>query len=141
MPVNAEDLPALDTDEENKIVGLDTANQGALYDGKALVRQRIKGLVSLSADQTLELLHEGKLLDMDSGSARTITVPTNASVAFPIGSRIRVLRSGTGTVTIAAAGGVTLLTAGRSKLRAQGSVGELIKVGTDRWAFTGDTAA
>lgn len=141
MSTNAEDLPPLGTDEENKILGLDDANQGVLYDAKQLVRQRIKSLVSLSADTTLELLYEGKLLDMDSGSARTITIPTNASVAFPIGSRIRLLRSGSGTVTIAAAGGVTLLSAGRTKLRVQGSVGELIKVGTDRWAFTGDTVA
>jgi hypothetical protein len=42
------------------------------------------------------------------GTAQAITIPTNASVAFPIGTRIRCYRKGAGLPTIAGDVGVTL---------------------------------
>jgi hypothetical protein len=44
----------------------------------------------------------------DSASAQVNTIPTNASVAYPIGTRIRCYRKGTGSVKIVPDTGVTL---------------------------------
>jgi hypothetical protein len=39
---------------------------------------------------------------MDNASANTFSIPTNASVAFPIGTQINVLQIGAGQTTIQA---------------------------------------
>lgn len=75
---------------------------------------------------------------MNSTSALTLTVPTNASVAFPIGTQITVVAVNTGKVTVAAASGVTILTSETLKLRKQGSAVTLTKVDTDAWDLAGD---
>lgn len=43
----------------------------------------------------------------NSSSAQTITIPTNASVAFPVGTRIRCFRKGSGSVKVVPDTGVT----------------------------------
>ena len=92
-----------------------------------------------TADYTLVLADAGKLVTMDSSSARTITVPTNASVAFAEGIHIDVARLGTGTVAIAGASGVTIRTALTASLRARWSAATLVKIGEDEWLLSGDT--
>jgi hypothetical protein len=42
---------------------------------------------------TLVLADAGDLVEMGSGSAQTLTIPTNASVAFPVGTKIASLGS------------------------------------------------
>lgn len=44
----------------------------------------------------------------DRATAQTVTIPTNANVAFPIGTVLRCVRKGAGLVTIAPDTGVTL---------------------------------
>jgi hypothetical protein len=74
-------------------------------------------------------------IDMTSASANTFTIPTNASVAFPVGSSLTVFRSGAGVTTIQATTGVILNgTSGASRLiegRYQGVL--LQKKATDTW--------
>jgi hypothetical protein len=69
---------------------------------------------------------------------RTLTVPTNASVAFPIGSQLYITVSSgtTGILSITGAGGVTIR--GSVNLRfiaatAEASACTLWKIGTDTW--------
>jgi len=52
------------------------------------------------------------LVTRSNASASTMTIPTNASVAFPVGTVITVLNKGAGAVTISGAVGVTVLSAG-----------------------------
>ena len=52
------------------------------------------------------------LVTRSNASASTMTIPTNASVAFPVGTVITVLNKGAGAVTISGSGGVTVLSAG-----------------------------
>jgi hypothetical protein len=52
------------------------------------------------------------LITRSNASASTLTIPTNASVAFPVGTVITVLNKGAGAVTISGAGSVTVLSAG-----------------------------
>src|SRR5262249_41386449 len=55
----------------------------------------------------LVLTDLGKCVEMNNASPNTLTVPANASVAFPVGSTLLVRQMGAGQTTIAAAGGVT----------------------------------
>lgn len=61
-----------------------------------------------STSKTLALTDRNEVVACTNTSAITITVPTDASVNFPIGSVVNIARVGTGTVTLAAASGVTL---------------------------------
>lgn len=97
--------------------------------------------VSETASLTLALTHKGQVIEADSATTITITVPANASVAFPIGSVIEVDQLGTGTVTFAPAAGVTILSSGGLlSLRAQYSSCDLRKRATDEWVLVGDLA-
>jgi hypothetical protein len=87
-----------------------------------------------------------ELITASNASAQTYSIPTNASVAFPIGCQINIIQIGVGQVTInAVTSGTTSVlstgaTAAAPKLRAQYSVATLIKAGTDLWYVTGDIA-
>lgn len=90
---------------------------------------------------TLVLTDAGKQVEMNKATGNTLTVPTNASVAFPVGTTILLLQTGAGQTTVAGAGGVTVNGTPGLKLRAQWSVATLIKRATDTWVLTGDISA
>lgn len=94
--------------------------------------------VALSANHTLELTNKDKVLNFTNSAAVTITVPDNATIAFPVGSQIAVLRNGAGTVTFAGASGVTV-NSKDSLLSIAGQYGSaaLLKTGTDVWQLVG----
>lgn len=90
--------------------------------------------------------NRNKLVTMSVASANDFLIPTNASVAFPIGSVINVIQIGAGQTTIKAvtSGTTTISSTGASaiapKLRAQYSAASCIKVATDTWYVIGDIA-
>ena len=90
---------------------------------------------------TLVLDDNGKIVEMNNGSANTLTVPLNATVAYPVGAQINVLQTGTGQTTVAATAGVTINATPGLKLRAQWSSATLIKRATDTWVLVGDLSA
>ena len=85
-----------------------------------------------------------ELITASNASAQTYSIPTNASVAFPIGAQINIIQIGAGQVTInAVTSGTTSVlstgaTAAAPKLRAQYSAATLVKVATDTWYVIGD---
>jgi hypothetical protein len=89
---------------------------------------------------TLVLTDQSKVIEMSNGSGNTLTIPTNSSVAFPIGTTITVLQVGSGQTTIAGAG-VTINGTPGLKLRAQWSSATLIKRATNTWVAIGDLSA
>ena len=91
-----------------------------------------------STSYTLALSDAGKLVNISSSSANTITVPTNSSVSFPIGTQINITSSGTGQTTVVAASGVTVNSTPGLKLRTQYSLASIIKMDTDLWVLGGD---
>lgn len=83
---------------------------------------------------------EGVLLIHVNSAASIITVPSEAVLTdWPDEGSCKIVRNGSGTLRVNPAAGVTLKTAGRPKLRANGSVAELIKIASDTWVLTGDT--
>ena len=95
---------------------------------------------------TFVLTDNGRLVTASNASAQTYSIPTNASVAFPIGTQINIIQIGAGQVTInAVTSGTTTVsstgaTATAPKLRAQYSSATCIKAGTDLWYVVGDIA-
>jgi hypothetical protein len=87
-----------------------------------------------------------KLVTASNAAAQTYSIPTNASVAYGIGTIINIIQIGAGQVTINAVtpGTTTVLsnggTAASPKLRVQYSSASLIKVATDAWYVVGDIA-
>lgn len=82
-----------------------------------------------------------EVLEVNSSSATTITIPTNATLAWPVGASMDILQTGTGQVTIANAVGVTLNFTPGNKLRTQWSSCTIMKRGTDSWILYGDLTA
>jgi hypothetical protein len=87
-----------------------------------------------TANYTLTGNDEGKCVEVNSSSGTTVTVPTNASVDFPIGTRVWVRKMGTGNVGVVGASGVTInWVGGNFTVSAQYSRAELHKRATDTW--------
>jgi hypothetical protein len=99
-----------------------------------------------TASYTAVLANNGQVVTMDNASANNFSIPTNASVAFPIGTQINVLQIGAGQTTIQAvtSGTTSILstggTAGAPKLRARYSAATCVKAGTDLWYVFGDVS-
>lgn len=91
---------------------------------------------------TLALTDASVLVTFGSGSATTVTIPTEASVAFPIGTQIDFIQVGAGKVTFAGDVGVTLNSQGSRKAIAAQNVGvTLVKTATDTWYLLGSLIA
>lgn len=91
---------------------------------------------------TFVLADEASLVTFGSASATTVTVPTNASVAFPVGTQIDLIQAGTGKVTLTPAGGVTINSQSSYTSIAAQNVGvTLIKTATDTWYLVGSLIA
>lgn len=117
--------------------------------GDVLTAAAFNGLVAFTvgtantADYTAVLADQYQVLEiMDKATAIAFKIPTNASVAFPIGTAITVLNIGAGTCTISAvtSGTTTILSAGvapAAPTLGQYKTAVCIKTGTDTWYVVG----
>ena len=120
----------------NKTLTSPTLNTPTINDA----RQNLTLNAQTGTTYTLALTDNGRLVTLSNASAITLTVPTNASVAFATGAVINIQQIGAGQVTVAGAGGVTVTGTG-TKLRTQYSAAALVKTGTDSWTLIGDLSA
>lgn len=95
-----------------------------------------------TADYALAVADAGRVVRVDSSSARKITVPDNASEAFPVGSVVNIRQAGIGEVQIVEATGVTVNHEFGFVLELRGRYSEvsLHKVATDTWDAIGGLA-
>ena len=99
-----------------------------------------------TADYTAVLNDQYQVIQqMNKATAIAFKIPTNASVAFAVGTVITVLNIGAGTCTISAvtSGTTTVLSAGAtaaSPTLAQYKSAACIKVATDTWYVVGAIA-
>jgi hypothetical protein len=117
--------------------------------GDILTAGMFNGLVTFTvdADQTADytaVLDDAYqvLVPMDKATAVAFKIPTNASVAFPVGTAITVLNKGAGLCTISAVtpGTTTVLSGGAvaaSPTLAQYKTAVCIKTATDIWYVAG----
>ena len=117
--------------------------------GDILTAAMFNGLITFTvgsdqtADYTAVLTDQYQtLVPMNKATAVAFKIPTNASVAFPVGTAITILNKGAGTVTISAttSGTTTVLSAGAtaaSPTLAQYKTAVCIKTATDVWYVVG----
>jgi hypothetical protein len=93
-----------------------------------------------AANHNLQLSDLGKLLEFSSNSASAfVTIPTNASVAFLVGSTIGLFQSGSATVVIQGSGSVTVNSFNNDlTLGGRWAAATLIKRSTDGWLAIGN---
>ena len=120
--------------------------------GDVLTSTMFNGLVAFTLNAQTGITYTSVLSDsyqvlvtMSNASANDLKIPTNASVAHPIGTVITVLNIGTGTCTISAvtSGTTTVLSAGSvaaSPTLGQYKSAACIKVATDTWYVVGAIA-
>jgi len=111
---------------------------------RAIGSSKLNGLTinaQTGTSYTLVLTDAHDLVTLSNASAITLTIPTNASVAFAIGDQVNVVQLGAGQVTIGGAG-VTIRSQGsKLKINGQYAAATLVKIGTDEWVIIGNTAA
>lgn len=92
---------------------------------------------------TLVLSDASRIVSMSNTAANSLKIPTDASVAFTIGTQITIRQANTGTTTVSA------VTPGTTSLNSRGGVfglagqyayATLIKVGANAWELAGDIA-
>jgi hypothetical protein len=120
--------------------------------GDVLTASTVNGLVTFTvntaqtADYTAVLADQYQTLTpMNKATAIAFKIPTNASVAYPVGTALTVLNIGAGAVTISAvtSGTTTVLSAGAvaaSPTLAQYKTAVCIKTATDTWYVVGAIA-
>lgn len=95
----------------------------------------------IAADTTLALTDEGTFIASNTTSAVTLTVPANATVAWPVGAWVEVGRWQTGALTLALAAGVTVGAPGTGPADLNFSdiykSVKLVKIATDSWMMVG----
>lgn len=85
---------------------------------------------------TLVLSDANKVIELTNAAAITLTIPTNASVAFPVGTLIELYQGGAGQVTVSTS--VTLRAPDGAKLAKQYASASLRKRATDEWVLSGN---
>jgi len=93
-----------------------------------------------TASYTLVLSDASKMVEISNASGVTLSVPTDASVNFAVGTQINILQTGAGQITVAAvnSGTTTINSTPGAKLRAQWSTATLIKRAANTWVLAGD---
>ena len=100
------------------------------------------GVSTKTANYTLTISDANTIIPLSASSATTITVPTDASVAFDVGTQIVVVQMGTGTVTIAAATPATTSINGLNGVATMDQYAAicLFKVAANSWIVGGSAA-
>lgn len=131
----------------SNVLGTSPTISGGTFDAMAIganVPVAIQGYRPINtqtgSSYTLVIGDSGKLVTTSNASANTLIIPTNASVAFPIGTEVDVSQIGTGQTTFSGSGGSVTVQSYTAKLAITGQfAGATIKkLSTDVWLLTGN---
>jgi len=124
-----------------------SANGIEFSDGTIQTEAGVPSLTNFTektSSYTLDTLdHKDNVVEMNSGTAVTFTIPTDANLSWPVGASMDIFQTGAGQVTVNVAdGGTTTLnfTPG-NKLRTQWSSATIMKRGANSWVLYGDLTA
>lgn len=89
---------------------------------------------------TLVLTDANDVVTMSNAAANVLTIPTDAAVAFPVGTVISIIQLGAGGTTVDADVGVTLngISSGGALLTAQHSAVSIVKIAANTWNIAGN---
>ncbi len=139
------------SDEKLTITGTDGQTALDVPDGNVTITDTLTvsgGLVAPLAinaqtgtTYTFVIADAGKMVTSSNGSAQTVTVPPNSSVAFVVGTQIIVQNIGSANATLAEGSGVTINSKDDNKeIDGQYAAATLIKTATDVWSLIGALA-
>jgi hypothetical protein len=112
------------------------ATSGMTVTGTAVATQGMPIVTNSANTKTLALTDSGSYIRFSNTTITVLTIPTNATVAFPTGAEV----TGTGvanTVSIANSAGVTLNSKESLVTASAGGAFFLKKVGTNEWDLHG----
>ena len=127
----------------NTLTGVATLTGTETLTNKTLTTPVVTiALNAQTATYTAVLTDASKLVTMSNAAANDFLIPTNANVAFPIGTVINVVQIGAGKTTIKAVTPATTIISSTASvdpdLRAQFSGASCVKTATDAWLVLGD---
>jgi len=88
-----------------------TPSTGTLESDAMIVNGTVDSLReenTYTASHTLAAADQAKVINMNTASSSTITIPADSTYNFPIGAFVYIYRQGAGQVTLAVEGGVTI---------------------------------
>jgi hypothetical protein len=90
---------------------------------------------------TLGLSDNNNVITMNNAAPNTVTLPTNAAVAIPIGTIVSVIQLGTGSTTIAGDTAVIVngVATGVATITDQHNTVSILKIAADVWNLQGST--
>jgi hypothetical protein len=139
---------AIPTPTNGIVVFVRQTNAGAVinqiqyyFNGAWRIYGENAGILTKTTSHTLELSDAGRTIDMDVSTANTITIPTNASVPFLVGTQIAFIQTGSGQTSFAPSDSLTVNIFSKNsnrKISARYSPATLIKKDTNTWVLVGD---
>ena len=132
----SDNTPAALTVSEETVVGRITGGNIAAINPSSIAQ----AINTQTDSYTLVIGDAGKIVEMNKGTANTLTVPPNSSVAFPTGTRVDVVQYGAGACTLTPGSGVTIRVNALLTLVTNGAYSgcTLYKRGTNEWVAIGD---
>ena len=123
--------------------GTETRKTPTLSDFEAMLLQATLfklTIKDITSNYTLALVDGGgkTLIQANHATGLTITVPTNANVAFDPGTSIMISQAGVGQIAFVGEPGVTILSPETLITRKQEGCVTLIKVSTNVWRIEGN---
>lgn len=118
-----------------------TESGGATLTNKILTSPQINLGINtvVSNAYTVDLADNGRLTTLDNVAAIGVTIPLNATQAFPIGAQLHFAQIGDGTVTFIPATNAVIIGATPGyRLRVKWSTATLTKIATNTWILVGD---
>lgn len=130
---------ALDGSEVAPLVQGAVTKKGLVKDIAKFGYQDI--LTDATTAKTLALTDIGRWIRFTSASTVSVTIPLNASVAFPIGTTLNGVQAAAGQINFIGSATINKPTGYNAKTRAQGASWGLVKVAADTWDLFGDLEA
>jgi hypothetical protein len=122
-----------------------TPSSGIVFSDGTQTKQGVPSLTTIiqkTDSYTLSSLSErDSMIEFSGQSGMTVTIPSDSSLNFPVGTSLDVLQTASGQVTIAGAQGVTVAATPGLKLRTQWSSATLVKRAANTWVVMGDLTA
>ncbi len=120
----------------------DTATTEYVDLGRTMYANNVNTTIGTAIAPTVN--DTGNLFVLTSGSAVTVTLPSNATQAIPVGSWIDFAATGAGAMAFAQGSSATIVSTGSVPtapvFRTVNSVATAIKISTNGWLVTGDIA-
>jgi hypothetical protein len=131
---SATQVPKITVDGKGRVTAVEHVNITASSSTSVTVSPQA------GTSYTISLTDAGRLITFSNSSSITFNVPTDSSVAFPVGTQLMISQIGTGQVTVVAVTPGTTTVNGNNGTKTAGryAIISLIKIAENAWIIGGD---